>query len=336
MTTVLYITSDRPGIGKTALCVTLARRMLDHGTKAVAFKPVAVLSNGVVTDTDAYEKLVGRAAGDWPLDLPSEGLSDSLVKQISATVEKMGYGAEVVIVEGSSDLSHEDAVRLVEALDAVVLSVIGYRRDLSTEELVPWRQRHGARLIGFVINGLTKYLGSEMREGLLPELESRSLPVLGVIPEDRRLLGVSVAQLAEHLKGTFVADIEDIDGLVEYAMVGGMGMDPGAVHFGLRENKAVIVRGDRPDVQMAALAASSACLVLTKGIPPIEYVQYEAEQEKVPVMTVPTDTLVTMDAVAGLIDRARFDHQLKEDRFQQLLEQHVDLAVLYDRLGLRN
>ena len=336
MATVLYVTSDRPGTGKTALCIALVRRMLDHGKKAVAFKPVAVVSNGVVTDADDYEKLVGRAAGDWPLDLPSEGLSDSLVKQIVATAEKAGDGAEVVIVEGSSDLSHEDAVRLVEALDAVVLSVIGYRRDLSAEELVPWRERHGDRLIGFVINGLTKYMGTELGEGLLPDLESQSLPVFGVIPEDRRLLGVSVAQLAEHLNGTFVADIEDTDGLVEYAMVGGMGMDPGAVHFGLRENKAVIVRGDRPDIQMAALAASSACLVLTKGIPPIEYVKYEAEQEEVPVMTVPTDTLVTMDAVAGLIDRARFDHQLKVERFQQLLEQHVDLAALYDSLGLSN
>ena len=56
------------------------------------------------------------------------------------------------------------------------------------------------------------------------------------------------------------------------------------------ENKAVIVRGDRPDLQMAALNTSTACIVLTKGVEPIEYVRYEAEQEEVSLIVVETDT----------------------------------------------
>ena len=242
--------------------------------------------------------------------------------------------ADILIAEGDSSLSHEEAGKLVDELNAVVLAVIGYRRDLSAGDLAVWRERHGDRLVGFVINGLTRYLGTETREGLLSEALSQDLPVLGVVPEDRRMLGVTVAQLSRHLSGSFLVDGEGVGGLVEHFMVGCMGMDPGETHFGLRENEAVIIRGDRPDIQMAALATSPACLILTKGIDPIEYVTNEAELEGVPVISVSTNTLATMDAVADVIDGAQFDHPLKLERYRQLVEENVDLTAVFGRLGL--
>ena len=334
MAQVLYVTSDRDGTGKTAVCAALARTLADAGKSAAVFKPFASGGDRPDTDADSYRTLLNETAGNWPVGLPTEGLSDSLVKQVVSMADEASDGADVLIAEGSTDLSHDDSTKLVEALDAVVLAVIGYRRDLSADDLAIWSERHGDGLVGFVVNGLTRYVGTEFAEGLLSEAESRGLLVLGVVPEDRRLLGVTVAQLADHLDGDFVVDGNGPSGLVEHLMVGGLGMDPGEFHFGLRENKAVIVRGDRPDIQMAALGTSTACMVLTKGIAPIEYVKYEAEQEEVPVMVVSTDTLTTMDAVAGLIDGARFDHPLKLEMYRDLLKQHVDLTALFGRLGL--
>ena len=110
-------------------------------------------------------------------------------------------------------------------------------------------------------------------------------------------------------------------------------MDPTEVLLGHREDRAVIVRGDRPDIQMGALYNQTACLVLTRGIEPIEYVKYEAEQEEVSVMVVSTDTLATMDALNNITDRARFDHPLKLEAFVGLLEEHVDLPALLGALG---
>ena len=65
--------------------------------------------------------------------------------------------------------------------------------------------------------------------------------------------------------------------------MGGWGLDAGELYFGLRESKAVIVRGDRPDMQMAALTTPTTCMLLTQGIEPIEYVRNEAELEEVPI-----------------------------------------------------
>ena len=334
--TVLYVVSDREGAGKTALCATLARVLERRGGKAAVFKPIAAAESDSDSDPDAttYRTLLGQSSDGWPIDLPDEGLTAELQDGIKATFDRVSGAADHVLVEGSCRLSEEGASRLADVLDAKALVVSRYRSDLAASDFEAWREALGDRLLGFVINGLTRYKATDARAGLLPSLESEGLVCFGMIPEDRRLLGVTVDQLAEHLNGRFVADEGDRGALVEHLMVGGMGMDPGELYFGLRESKAVIARGDRPDVQMPALETPTACMVLTKGIEPIEYVKYEAEQEEVPVMVVPTDTLATMDAVNTLIDGARFDHPLKLSRFEELVEQHVDLARLFEALGV--
>ncbi len=266
--------------------------------------------------------------------LVESGKRAAVVERTEAPSFVGASDVDLLFVEGDSGLSHDDTARIADELDAVILAVIAFRRDLSPDDLDVWRDRQGDRLAGFVINGLTRYLGAEFEGGFLSEARSRSLPVLGVVPEDRRLLGVTVAQLAEYLGASFVVDGDGADGLVEHFVVGSMGMDPSNVHFGLSKNEAVIVRADRPDVQMGALGSSPACLVLTKGAAPIEYVKNEAELEGIPIMAVAADTLATMAAVDGLIDRARFDHPLKTERYRELLERHVDLGTLFGRLGL--
>jgi len=332
---VLYLASDQEGAGKTALCASLAHRMEQAGRKAAVFKPVAGEGLGADSDPDvaSFHKLLDQRAEGWPIDLPKRGLTAKPLGEIRAAFDRVSEGADLILVEGSCALSLDQTGELANSLDAKVLVVSRYRRDLSASDLKRW-EAVGNSLIGFVINGLSPYLGTEASTILLPSLEAEGLVCFGVIPEDRRLLGVSVRQLAEHLDGRFVACEEKADTLVEHLMVGGMGMDPGELYFGERSDKAVIVRGDRPDVQMPALNSLTSCMVLTKGIEPIEYVKYEAEQEEVALMVVQTDTLDTMEALNSLMGRARFDHPLKLSRYGELVGQHVDLPALFGVLGL--
>ena len=333
---VLYVASDEEGAGKTALCATLADKVGQRGVKAAVFKPVAWAGLDSESDPDAqiYHKLLGQRAEGWPLKLSGRGLTRTLMESISTAFKVVSEGADVVLVEGSCDLSAKQSQRVADALDAKVVVVARYGHDLSASQLKGWQGALGKRLIGFVINGLTRYMGNNARVELLPSMESEGLVCLGLVPEDRRLLGVSVGQVAEHLEGRFIVCEERSEALVEHAMVGGLGMAPGEVHFSVYGNKAVVVRGDRPDVQMAALKTPTSCMVLTRGIEPIEYVKYEAEQEEVSLMVVETDTLSTMEALGGLSDRARFDHPLKLGRYGELLERQVDIGALLGGLGV--
>jgi len=334
---VLYVASDSEGAGKTAVCATLAHMLRALDRKVAVFKPVAAadLMGRSDPDTKVYADLLGQQADGWPAELPEGGLSEGLLKEISAAFARVSGEADVLVVEASCALTIEESARVAEELDARTLVVGTFHRDLSASQMAPWTEHFGDRLLGVLINGLTRYLGTETNSRMLPSMNAAGLASFGVIPEDRRLLGVSVTELAKHLDGRFIVREEHTDALVEHIMVGGMGMDPGELYFGLRESKAVIVRGDRPDIQMPALNTNMSCMVLTGGFEPIEYVKYEAEQEEVAVMVVQTDTLTTMAAVNTLSERARFDHPLKLSRFSEMLEEHANLPALFDGLGLR-
>lgn len=333
---VLYVASDQDGAGKTAVCATLAHLLSRRGMRVTTLKPLtADADTGVDGDAGVYEKLLDQRQPDgWPLDAEEGDPGPERLESIRGTVATESEGADVTLIEGSCRLSAEATARVAEAVDARVLLVLRHRGGQSGAELKEWQQALGDRLLGSIVNGMSRYAGTDTRDRLLPSLDAEGLRPIGVVPEDRTLLGVSVEQLAQQLGGRFIACQEKADALVEHFMVGGYGMDPGELTFQLRDNKAVIVRGDRPDVQMSALVTPTACLILTKGVDPIEYVKYEAEQEEVSVMVVETDTLTTMDAMSSVIAGARFDHPRKLARFGELLEEHVDLAQVWRGLGV--
>jgi BioD-like phosphotransacetylase family protein len=332
---VLYVTSDRPGVGKTAFCATLAAETQRRGKHAAVFKPLrATEGTGPDPDAEVYRALLGQPEAKWPFRQRKSGLTPTLLKDIDEAFEEVKNGTDLVIVEGLSDIPPKVSKQLVNMLGARVVVLAGYSPGLDASQLMRWRLVFGDSLLGTVINGHTRYRGRDVEMRLLPSVRSAGFAVLGAVPEDRRLLGVSVGQLASHLDGRFAVGEGAAEGLIEHFMVGGLGLDWGGGYFGLRGDKAVIVRGDRPDIQMAALPTPTTCMVLTGGIEPIEYVSYEAEQENVAVMVVQSDTLSTMAMLATLPNKTRFDHPAKLDRFGELLREHVDLNAIYDGLGL--
>ncbi len=344
---VLYITSEYEGEGKTAIGVSLAQMLRNMGKMVAAFKPFADEGN---SDGDAavYQNLLGQSAEGLPLEVPERGLNEQLAGKAKSVADGLSRAADVVIVEGSSRLTASGHKQLAQTLDAQALVVATYHRGLSSGRLKSWEAVFGDRLVGVIINGLTRYSGHDARNRLLPALQDEGLDILGIVPEDRRLLGVTVAQLAEHLNGRFVEPEEEgkpygptngsldvaEERLIEHLMVGPMMLNNSRYYFGLHESKAAIVRGDRPDLQMGALHTKTACLVATKGIVPIEYIRNEAALEDVPIMVVDADTLGTMAALNTLQDRAQFDHPLKVERMLSLIEAHVDTARIFGRLGV--
>ena len=328
---VLYVTSDQRGAGKTAFCTTLAHQLIERGKRAVVWKPI-----GGADDPDAaiYKHLLGQAHDGGPRRAPKRGVTPALLEKIKSAAGEAAEGQDVLLVEGSSDLSVGDSQRIADALDAKVVVVARYDAGLDAARLSDWGAPFGDRLLGYVINGLTRYRGKDLTSRLLPSMESRGMVTLGVIPEDRTLLGVSVGQLTTHLEGRYLIGEELPDTLIEHFLVGINGMDAAVEYYGLRDRKAVIVPGDRPDIHMAVLQTPTACLLVTRGIEPIEYVTYEAELEEIPVVLVESNTLDTMAALNTIQQGARFDHPAKLERYSELLEQHVDTAAIRAGLGL--
>ena len=339
----LYIASDQARAGKTALCVTLARHLSQEGRKVALFKPFHSQSQSREIDPDV--QILRQAANaqraedpTWPMALPQNGdLRELPLDRALEGFREATSGADISIVEGLSGLADplgSASNRLAEDMDAAVIVVIGYTPNLELEHVLRARQLFGNRLAGIVLNGVTRYKPREVKAQLVPRIESEGVKVLAAIPEDRRLLGVSVGQLAQHLDGKFLNWEEKRDNFVEHYLIGGMILDWGVLYFERFSNKAVIVRGDRPDIQMAALKTPTSCIVLTGGHPPIQYVNYEAGEEEVPLIQVETDTLSTAAALESLQERVLFDHPMKQEQFRELMSQHGDWEALYQSLGL--
>ena len=339
----LYVTSDRPSAGKTALISALAMELSSSGAGPVYFKPFSASPDD---DPDVAfivrDVMPGSSQAARPALLPDPGenggsLSDETAGRLREAARIIGDGASHVLVEGPSLLSSEGdsspaAVGVAELLDAPVVLIAHFRPGLDAGEIAGLCEPFGRRLLGILVNSVTPYRERETKQELGQGLQSRGITFLGAIPEDRLMLSPTVEQIAQHLDGQWVLGNEKSQDLVEKFLIGGNIMDSGESYFGRSENKAVIVRGDRPDIQLAALSTPTTCLVLTGGHQPIQYVHHQAEVENVPLLVVESDTMATAGAIEALLSRATAHHADKVARFGELLQRNADLGAI--RSGL--
>ena len=313
---ILYVVSDNAGAGKTALCASLASVLNDIGRKVTVSKPI--FADDEKSDHNNYSAVLDSS-------LTSSSNESIDLNNAVEKIKSMESGVDTLLLEASNSLSVDQHVELVKAIEAKVIHVSKYNRSIDS---IPFITAFGENLIGTVLNFLTIYKGTEAYESVIPRLEESGINVLGLIPEDRTLLSLTVKQICENLEGIFFAGEEYGEDLVEGYMVGGFGMDPGEYIFSKQDKKAVVVRGDRPDVQMSALETNMECFIMTGGLEPIEYVKYEAEEEEVSIIIVNSDTLETMDKIGSLQKYAEFDHKEKLSKFKDLISKHVDVEGL--------
>ncbi len=117
-------------------------------------------------------------------------------------------------------------------------------------------------------------------------------------------------------------------------MAGVLCVDPGVEYFKRRDNKAVVTRGERPDIQLAALETSTRGLILCGNVPPIPTVLHRAEDKGVPIILVEQNTIAAIAGIEEVLSQARFRHQSKLSAMERTLAQHFDFPTLYQSLGL--
>jgi len=343
----LYLTSMGEGAGKSVLCAALGRKFKTAGRKVGFFKPIAILPETAgATDKDAeFIKnaltLSEPLALLCPVSLSAKDFAavanekDPVwLNKIKDAFPKVSQGKDVVLVEGVGDFKSGSAAavvegKIVEALGAKIILIVRYQTDLDVNQITSAAKAIGGRLLGVLINAVPEHRMEQVKSNLVPALEKGGIKVLGVLPEDRALFTISVGELAEHLGGSILNSPERSEELVESVMVGAMSSDSALSYLSLKPKKAVITRGDRPDIQLAALESSISCLILTNNINPVPNVLNLAQSANVPIVMVKEDTRQTLDSIEGAFSKAKFSHEKKVERLEQLLEQNVNMGVIY-------
>ena len=111
--------------------------------------------------------------------------------------------------------------------------------------------------------------------------------------------------------------------------------DSGIDYFGRMANKAVVIRGERADMQLAALETSTKCLILTGNSKPLPPVVNQAEDKRVPIMVVKHDTSGTIAGIEEALAKTSFYNPQKLQKFENILGRYFDFTALCSELGLK-
>jgi uncharacterized protein len=299
---VLYIVSAEEAAGKTALCAGIAINLLNQGKKVGYFK----------------QQTAGRTDGDTAFMKKITGL------EIVASASDVMKSRDIVLVESSIGPRVSDAKSALEAtkeMKAGVIAVETYTgQDSKYTDIYKW---FTGSLLGLVINKVPASQVKRVKE------KAAGIKVLGIIPENRVMLAITVGELADIIKGKILSNPEKAGELVENYMLGAMVVGSGVGYFMRKSNKAAIIRQDRPDMQMAALETPTRCLVLSgSSKAPISNVMHKASSRGVPVIA--TDVGIN-DIVAGLDEallKTRLNQEKKLSGLGELVKQNLDIKAV--------
>jgi BioD-like phosphotransacetylase family protein len=148
------------------------------------------------------------------------------------------------------------------------------------------------------------------------------------------LRSVTVEELSRRLQARVLCSRERLDLLVETLSIGAMNVNSAMEFFRRRRNMAVVTGADRTDIQLAALEASTQCLILTGVGEPLPQLLSRAEELEVPVLKVDHDTLTTVEVVEASIGHVRLHEAVKATYAMRLVEENCHFERLFERLQL--
>lgn len=311
---VLYVVSAERGEGKTAVSAGLGRYLKNRGQNAGYLRRTA---GGDDSESE------GRDAAFMRLALGLPETEKMLAADLKEASSRAGRDRDTLIIE---DMIARDSHELAVALDARVVIVAAYPPRLPG--LVEEGKRFGERLRGVILNKVPSSQVERVRAEASSLLDSAGIKLLGILPEDRLLLSPTVGELAERLGGQILNSPEKADDLVETVMVGAMCVDSGLVYFGRKDNKAAVVRSDRPDMQLAAMETSTRCLVLSGGNQPIYGIMNKAEKKGIPVVLTDSDTSAAIAEIEDALSQVRLAQAKKLPRLVELVKENIDLEAL--------
>ena len=296
----LYIIAGEEAAGKTAICAGLAINLLNDGKKVGYLKLSAAQNDD---DTSLMRKIPG-------LDI----LADE-----SAPLK----GRNIVLAEARLGKKTYEAAK---EMKAKVIAVEAYTGQPAKS--ISLFKGFGERLMGVVINKVPQGLLKRFKEEAVEKYGAEGIKVLGIIPENRVLLAITVGELAECISGKILNHKEKSGELVENYMLGAMVVGSGLDYFGRKKNKAAVIREERLDMQLAALETSTSCLVLSGGNQPPTYgVLLKAESKGVPVITTAIDINDIVTNIENALIKTSLNYEKKLEKLAETVKQNLDMKV---------
>jgi len=308
---VLYIVSTEEAAGKTAICAGIGINLMNAGKKVAYLKPQA--------------SEMGKADGDI-----------NFMKKVLGQTDAVKV-PDVVLVEAKLGTSTDDTISQATYVTAKEMKAKAIVVEAYTDQAsryVDIYKGFGESLLGVVLNKVPQSQLKRVREEATTNFGKSGIKVLGVVPENRVLLAITVGELADAIQGKLLNPdkIGDKSGeLVENYMLGALVVDSGLDYFGRKSHKAAIIRQDRADMQLAALETPTRCLVLAGSNPdksgPAYNVLYKAQNKGIPIITTETNVNDIVTNIENALMKTRLNQEKKLAKLAEIVNQNLDWKV---------
>ncbi len=352
--TGMYIGSTTGRSGKSLLSFSIGVMLQKAGLRVGYMKPVGRIpqkKDELTGDADALvvQEILGQNAPAnvlTPVMIPENlhalsvhEYTEQALERIAGCYAELSADKDVTLVSGSGAFPASgrfagvDGLALLRRLDLKVLLVerLGRRFGFNYDQLLLLKDLLGPALLGVVLNDVREEDQRDAARLLRPWLEEHGIPVLGALPHTPDLTAMRILDIAHGLDGRVVAGSANSSRMVGNFLIGTMQVDNFMMHLRRREGCAVIVGGDRSDLQLAALYASSPCIILTGNIAPSELIRAKAEKLGVTLVVVREDTYLVAREMARILKSKKIRDLKQVQIGLQLVEQCFDPTPL---LGL--
>ncbi|MGD1859404.1 MAG: DRTGG domain-containing protein [Leptolyngbyaceae cyanobacterium] len=349
----LIIGSTAPFSGKSTLSVAIASQLQSMGFRVAWGKPLASAStfNDGPDNTDSDLTFIPKVLDLEPeqqapnlLALNSKTWLDRLQQESATLLNEtlptywQELNSDIALLEGPSTLEEGALFNLslpemAIALEAKVLLVLEANTLGMIDQLVSAQKRLGSNLLGVVLNSVNEADQLAIRKTVAPYLEQLGMPILGTLPTLPFLQGMRVSELVRYLNAEVLCCADHADLVVESLKIGAMNVNAALRFFGQGNHQAIVTGGDRRDLQIAALETSTHCLVLTGQIAPSKDVLALARDKEVPVISVATDTLTTVESIDGLFGCLPLNNPDKVPLIKEHLAEQLQIERLLSLLG---
>jgi uncharacterized protein len=350
----IYVGATSGYSGKNMIAMGIGLKLQKEGYRVGYMKPVGALpqeKNGVLGDADAFfvqdilglsedPTLVTPVVVDQDFKIKAfTGKSEDLMPRIKSAYEQISKDKDITIVAGSGSMYSGkycgvDGVSVVKALGIKSMIIDRYVKELNYDYLIAMKELLGDQLLGVLLNDIPPVFKEELDSLLHPFMESKGIKVLGKIPSDPLMGAIKVADLADRLGGKIITAQDKSERVVENFLIGTMQVENFMTHFRKSKKSAIIVGGDRSDVQLVALEGQCQCLVLTGNLYPNDIIMTRAEVLEVPIVVVRDDTFTVAKKMEAILSRHKLRDVIKIQHGSQLVSSIIDFQYMKEKLGI--
>ncbi len=272
--------------------------------------------------------------------------NERLVRRIQNSFDRATWEKDFCIVEGTGhagvgsvfDLSNARVAKLL-ACKVLMVTQGGIGRPI--DELALNKavfEKEGVEVVGAVLNKVLpeklEYIAGFARRGL----DRLGIDLLGVIPAEPMLARATLGQVCEHVDGSWLHGEKKRMRRVERVIIGAMNSIHVMEHF--RPGTLVITPGDREDVILAALSASSLSdpgsqmvgLILSGDMQPHDRITDLIRNSPLPALVSPHDSYTVASRINNMTIKTLPGDTLKITRIRELVAKHLDIDRLLSKL----